>query len=122
MIFGLFVESPSESPDTEHKMVGMARIIGDGDTNILGDVYILPEYQGGGLGVAFLKYVLEADGRNRWRFLLHTGDRKDWYVNKLGFRVVGEASRAKMLGLPLFVLEKDGLAIAHEREREKEQK
>jgi GNAT superfamily N-acetyltransferase len=117
MIFGLFVEQ-AESGAATPRMVGMARLIGDGDTNVLGDVYILPEHQGSGLGVAFLKYVLEADGRDKWRFLLHTGDRKDWYVNKLGFRVVGEASRAKMLGLPLFILEKDGLAIAHAQQQE----
>jgi hypothetical protein len=39
---------------------------------------------------------------------MHTGDRKDWYVQKLGFRVVGEGARGKMMGVPYYVLEKDG--------------
>ena len=107
MTFGLF----HLAADGTNTMVGMARIVGDGDTNFLMDVYVLPEHQGRGLGVAFLSVVLDNDGRNRWRWLLHTGDRKDWYVGKLGFSVVGDAGRGKMLGVPIYILERDGLAI-----------
>ncbi|RSH93767.1 hypothetical protein EHS25_006415 [Saitozyma podzolica] len=101
LVFGLFHE-PSSS------MVGMARVVGDGDTNLLMDVFVLPAHQGNGLGVAFLEHVLNGEDRKSWRWLMHTGDRKDWYVQKLGFRVVGPGARGKMMGVPYFVLEKDG--------------
>lgn len=75
------------------------------------DVYVDKEYQGSGLGVKFLEVILDDKERSDWRWLLHTSDRSDWYVKKFGFKVIGHATREAMLGMPLFLLERDGRTI-----------
>jgi hypothetical protein len=110
-VFGLFHRSPEDSSNSSGKMVGMARVVGDGDTNYLSDVFIFKEHQGGGLGVIFLKVVLDAEGRDAWRWLLHTYDRRDWYMNKFDFVLIGDACRGEVLGHPVYILERDGMVI-----------
>lgn len=107
MIAGLF------HTDSKGKtcMIGMARVAGDGDTNMLNDVYILQEHQGSGLGVTFLKLVLDGQGREDWRWLLYTSGRQDWYVGKFGFRIVGEGLRTRAFGSPVYILERDGRTL-----------
>ncbi|KAL7003990.1 hypothetical protein EMMF5_006466 [Cystobasidiomycetes sp. EMM_F5] len=107
LVFGLFKRNNLQ----KNSMIGMARVVGDGDTNILMDVYIDNDYQGKGLGLYFIREVLEGGGRKQWRWLLHTGDRKDWYEQKLGFTAIGHAGREQMLGIPYYLMERDGLAI-----------
>jgi GNAT superfamily N-acetyltransferase len=106
-VFGLFVQRG----ETDPSMVGLARASGDGDTFYLDDVYVAQSHQGCGLGVAFLQLVLEGQDRNAYRWLLHTGDRKDWYIDKLGFTFVGKASAMTADKTPLYILEKDGLHL-----------
>jgi GNAT superfamily N-acetyltransferase len=113
MIIGLF-----HIKDGHKKMIGSARVTGDGDTMMLNDVYILKEHQGTGLGVKFLNSVLFGGGRDIWRWLLYTGDRKDWYVTKFGFKVLGNAARSKMVNTPIVVLERDGRTLKFDQEQE----
>jgi GNAT superfamily N-acetyltransferase len=114
MIVGLF-----HVKEDKKKMIGMARVVGDGDTNMLNDVYVLKEFQGTGLGVKFLQLLFDGNGRDIWRWMLFTGDRKDWYIKKFGFVVMGNAFRSKMAHIPLYMLERDGRALKYLEEEQK---
>jgi GNAT superfamily N-acetyltransferase len=67
------------------ELVGFARAVSDGATlAYLGDVYVLPQYRGRGLGLELLREMI--DGGPRWnvRWMLNTADAEGLYA-KLGF-------------------------------------
>jgi GNAT superfamily N-acetyltransferase len=96
LCFGLYRQTPSPHSNTETKsltLIGFARCITDTTTFIyLTDVFILPEYQGQGLGkwiVACVQEVIEGMPHLR-RSLLFTGDWKrsvPFYEKIMGMEV-----------------------------------
>jgi GNAT superfamily N-acetyltransferase len=56
-------------------MVGFARALSDGVAfAYLGDVYVLPEHRGRGLGVRLVEVMIEEGPGADFRWLLHTAD------------------------------------------------
>ncbi|PWN53697.1 hypothetical protein IE53DRAFT_121692 [Violaceomyces palustris] len=122
MTFSLKRRRPKDSDRSTDEQVGMAKVVGDGSIAILQDVYVLASLQGNGLGVAFLEVVLDHQDRDSWRWMLHAGDRKDWYINRFGFDCVGEVSRGKILDQPIWLLERDGLVVKELKRRKDAEK
>ena len=75
----------------EHdRQIGFARTVTDGiAVAYLADVYVLPEYQGLGLGLELVRETVERGPYANVRWLLHTADAHCLY-EKVGFGVPGE--------------------------------
>jgi GNAT superfamily N-acetyltransferase len=75
----------------EHdRQIGFARTVTDGiAVAYLADVYVLPEYQGLGLGLELVRETVERGPYANVRWLLHTADAHRLY-EKVGFGVPGE--------------------------------
>lgn len=76
------------------KLIGLARIVGDGATICyLQDILILEAYQGCGLGSGLLKEILKANENIR-QFVLLTEDseKTKGFYKKLGLSEVGDFS------------------------------
>jgi ribosomal protein S18 acetylase RimI-like enzyme len=75
------------------RQIGFARVSSDGAAYAyLGDVYVLPEYRGHGLGLELVREAVDSGPYASLRWLLHTTDAHGLY-RKLGF---GEASSLVM--------------------------
>jgi ribosomal protein S18 acetylase RimI-like enzyme len=67
------------------RQVGFARVVTDGvAVAYLTDVYVLPGYQGRGLGVALVRASVEEGPYRDLRWLLHTADAQGLY-RRFGF-------------------------------------
>jgi GNAT superfamily N-acetyltransferase len=66
------------------RQIGFARAAGDAHLVYLADVYVLPEYRGGGLGVEVVREMIENGPYAGERWLLHTADAHKLY-EKFGF-------------------------------------
>jgi GNAT superfamily N-acetyltransferase len=65
--------------------IGCARVVSDGAiVAYLADVYVLPPYRGGGLGLELVREVVDHDAFAGLTWLLHTADAQGLYA-KLGF-------------------------------------
>ncbi|KAL3421985.1 putative GNAT family N-acetyltransferase [Phlyctema vagabunda] len=94
LCFGLY-ELPTSSADIAGraagpKQIGLARLITDRVSfAYMTDVYVLPEYQGTGLGVWLLSKV--SDELDSWpdlrRSMLITSGHGSFYEKKMGFKV-----------------------------------
>ena len=70
--------------------VGFARVVSDGLTvAYLCDVFVLPAYQGRGLGTALVREAVDGAGLAELKWILHTDDAHALY-GKLGFAVPDE--------------------------------
>jgi GNAT superfamily N-acetyltransferase len=70
-------------------MVGFARAVSDGVAfGYLADVYVDPDHRGRGLGVALVRELVEGNGADGFRWMLHTLDAHGVY-DKLGFVAPG---------------------------------
>jgi len=70
-------------------MVGFARAISDGVSfAYLADVYVDPDHRGGGRGTALVRELVEGNGADQFRWVLHTKDAHGLYA-KLGFAAPG---------------------------------
>ena len=74
--------------DQAGAMVGFARAFADGANAYLGDVYVLPEHRGAGLGKAIMQVMIEDGPGARWRWMLHTADAHGLY-RQFGFAAPG---------------------------------
>src|SRR3984957_15640947 len=74
--------------DQAGAMVGFARAFADGANAYLGDVYVLPEHRGAGLGKAIVQVMIEDGPGARWRWMLHTADAHGLY-RQFGFAAPG---------------------------------
>ena len=71
------------------QMVGFARAVSDGVAfGYLADVYVDPDHRGGGLGMAVVRELVEGNGADAFRWMLHTLDAHGLYA-KLGFVTPG---------------------------------
>jgi len=78
------------------RQIGFSRAASDGVSFVyLGDVYVLPEYRGRGLGVALVREMVESGPLSERRWILHTEDAHELY-RKLGF----EAPNYKLMERP----------------------
>ena len=67
------------------RQVGFCRAAGDGVSFVyLGDVYVLPEYRGRGVGVELVREMIDRGPLSEQRWILHTEDAHELY-RKLGF-------------------------------------
>ncbi|HTY96598.1 MAG TPA: GNAT family N-acetyltransferase [Solirubrobacteraceae bacterium] len=70
-------------------LVGFARAISDGATlAYLADVYVLPDYQGRGLGLELVREMVDGSAAvfgRQVRWLLHTADAQGLYA-RIGFK------------------------------------
>lgn len=67
-------------------MVGFARAVSDGvGLAYLGDVFVLPEHRGRGLGRRLVDLMVEQGPGSGFRWLLHTADAHGLYA-EFGFR------------------------------------
>lgn len=72
-----------------NEMVGFARAVSDGVAfGYLADVYVDPEHRGRGLGTALVRELVEGNGADGFRWMLHTLDAHGVY-EKLGFTTPG---------------------------------
>lgn len=66
-------------------LIGFARVVSDGMTvAYLCDVFVLPAFQGQGLGTALVREAVDGAGLAHVKWILHTDDAHDLY-RKLGF-------------------------------------
>ncbi|KAK3401976.1 acyl-CoA N-acyltransferase [Sordaria brevicollis] len=117
--FGLYVREKVESENgnstkEQGEMVGFARLITDYVTfGYLTDVYVLPEYQGKGLGAWMMECMNEA--LEQWpelrRVVLFTGDA---YAAKMYGRTLGMKDTRENGG-KLMVMQKIGPAAVRKR-------
>ena len=70
--------------DRAGAMVGFARAFADDANAYLGDVYVLPEHRGAGLGKAIMQLMIEDGPGASWRWMLHTADAHGLY-RQFGF-------------------------------------
>lgn len=71
-------------------MVGFARAVSDGVAfAYLADVYVDPDHRGHGRGTALVREIVEGNGADRFRWMLHTKDAHGLYA-KLGFAAPGQ--------------------------------
>jgi RimJ/RimL family protein N-acetyltransferase/GNAT superfamily N-acetyltransferase len=70
--------------DAAGQMVGFARASGDGSSDYLADVYVLPEHRGAGLGKALVRMMVEEGPGAGHRWMLHTTDAHGLY-RQFGF-------------------------------------
>ena len=81
----------------EGEQIGFARVVSDGEVfAYLADVYVLPEYQGKGLGLELVREIVDRGPQRELRWLLGTADAQELYA-KLGF---GPVSSIMMERLP----------------------
>jgi GNAT superfamily N-acetyltransferase len=67
------------------RQIGFARVSSDGAAYAyLGDVYVLPDYRGQGLGLELVREAVDAGPYANLRWLVHTTDAHALY-EKLGF-------------------------------------
>jgi GNAT superfamily N-acetyltransferase len=67
------------------RQIGFARAVSDGASiTYLGDVYVLPEYRGRGLGMELVREMIEHGPLAAKRWILHTKDAHTLY-EKFGF-------------------------------------
>ena len=72
-------------------MVGFARALSDGvGLAYLGDVYVLPEHRGRGLGARLVEVMIEEGPGAGFRWLLHTADAHGLY-ERFGFAAPGSS-------------------------------
>lgn len=108
MSFGVYRRTLPQQPQSEPvvlspdntEQIGLARMITDGATfGYLSDVYVLPEYQGHGLGRWLIDCVAEVFSTANMPFLrrvmLLTADQRmqDFYNKVFGMKVVGHEER-----------------------------
>jgi GNAT superfamily N-acetyltransferase len=73
------------------EMVGFARALSDGvGLAYLGDVYVLPEHRGRGLGARLVEVMIEEGPGADFRWLLHTADAHGLY-ERFGFVAPGSS-------------------------------
>ncbi|KAJ5888557.1 hypothetical protein N7495_008598 [Penicillium taxi] len=104
MSFGVYKRlPPSESGKERTEQVGLARMITDSTTfGYLSDTYVLPEYQGHGLGKWLFNCVTEVFSAENMpylrRIMLLTSEKKtqEFYTNAFGVKVVGHEERPDM--------------------------
>jgi GNAT superfamily N-acetyltransferase len=70
--------------DRAGAMVGFARAMSDGGSAYLGDVYVLPQHRGTGLGKAIVSMMIEDGPGAGYRWMLHTSDAHGLY-RQFGF-------------------------------------
>ena len=70
--------------DAAGEMVGFARASGDGSSEYLADVYVLPGHRGAGLGKALVRMMVEEGPGAGHRWMLHTSDAHGLY-ERFGF-------------------------------------
>jgi len=71
------------------RQIGFTRTFSDGaSVTYLADVYVLPEYRGGGLGTELVRETVETGPYTDTRRLLHARDAHA--LEKFGFRKPGE--------------------------------
>ena len=70
--------------DAAGEMVGFARASGDGSSEYLADVYVLPGHRGAGLGKALVRMMVEEGPGAGHRWMLHTCDAHGLY-RQFGF-------------------------------------
>lgn len=64
----------------EDRQVGFARTLSDGHTqSYLGDVYVLEEHRGRGLGVELVRFSVDEGPLAKTKWFLHTADAHDLY-------------------------------------------
>jgi GNAT superfamily N-acetyltransferase len=67
------------------RQIGFARAVSDGASiTYLGDVYVLPDYRGRGLGMELVREMIEHGPLAEKRWILHTKDAHTLY-EKFGF-------------------------------------
>ena len=108
MCFGVYKKIHPSQPHQELELlspqnteqIGLARMVTDGATfGYLSDTYVLPEYQGKGLGRWLVECVAEVFSKQNMPFLrriilLSSGKRmQDFYNQTLGMKVVGHEER-----------------------------
>ncbi|KAF7719800.1 Uncharacterized protein PECH_006904 [Penicillium ucsense] len=108
MSFGVYKYTQSLSdggervaPSTENtRQIGLARMVTDNVTfGYLSDVYVLPEFQGLGLGRWLMDCISEIfsieNMPNLRRIMLLTGDKRmqDWYAKIFGMEVIAHERR-----------------------------
>ncbi|KAK2875675.1 hypothetical protein FQN49_001508 [Arthroderma sp. PD_2] len=94
---------PATGPPLQVKQIGFARLITDNVTFFyLADVFVVPEYQGAGLGTFMVRCVKEVlDGmKHLRRLLIMTGDKNTigYYEKLMDVKVLGEIGNAYILG------------------------
>lgn len=73
------------------QLVGVGRALADGvDCAYIGDVAVLPEYQGSGLGKAIVTRLLELTAGHR-KIILYAAPGKESFYLKLGFQPMNTA-------------------------------
>jgi len=71
-------------------MVGYARAVSDGVAfAYLADVYVDPDHRGAGRGTALVRELVEGNGADQFRWMLHTKDAHGLYA-RFGFAAPGE--------------------------------
>jgi GNAT superfamily N-acetyltransferase len=79
------------------EQIGFARVVSDDEVfAYLADVYVLPDYQGKGLGLELVREIVDGGPQRDLRWILGTADAQDLYA-KLGF---GPVSSIMMERLP----------------------
>jgi GNAT superfamily N-acetyltransferase len=106
LCFGLYAHDNITGSMTPSKLIGLARLVTDNITfAYLTDVYVLPEYQGRGLGTWMLRCMDEVvlAWPNLRRIVLFTasGQSKTYYEKLLGAETLADAKG-------LFILERRG--------------
>ena len=108
MSFGVYERTNNEDPSPSNtKQIGLARMVTDGSTfAYLSDVYVLPQYQGNGLGTWLIDCIVEVFSKEKMpylrRIMLMTGNERTraLYARKFNMEVVGSEERPD-LGLDL---------------------
>ena len=107
MSFGVYKDRQAQSvcepfaPTAESaEQIGLARMVTDGTTfGYLSDVYVLPEYQGHGLGRWLMNCVSEVFSKENMpylrRIMLLTGDKRmqEFYAKVFGMQVIAHERR-----------------------------
>ncbi|KAF3491030.1 uncharacterized protein GIQ15_00547 [Arthroderma uncinatum] len=94
---------PTTWSSSQVEQIGFARLITDNVTFFyLADVFVMPEYQGAGLGTFMVRCIKEVvDGMQHLRrLLIMTGDKNTigYYEKLMDVKVLGEIGNAYILG------------------------
>jgi ribosomal protein S18 acetylase RimI-like enzyme len=103
-VYKIIQPQPAGEPFTPSsettEQIGLARMVTDGTTfGYLSDVYVLPEYQGHGLGRWLMSCISEVFSKENMpylrRIMLLTGDKRmqDWYTKVFGMEVIAHEYR-----------------------------